>query len=105
MLAPASPRPLAAGAPREAPLGLIFISPWIIGFLAFTLLPMIATLIFTFTNINLTQEAPLRFVGLENYQAVARDHEHVGLPRGHAEVRPALACRSRSSCRSRSRSS
>jgi multiple sugar transport system permease protein len=58
---------------REMKWALIFISPWIVGFLAFTLLPMIATLVFTFTNINLNQAQPLRFVGLENYQRVLAD--------------------------------
>jgi multiple sugar transport system permease protein len=58
---------------REARWGFLFISPWLIGFFAFTLLPMIATLGFTFTNVNLNQKEPLRFVGLENYQAVFSD--------------------------------
>src|SRR5438309_572413 len=58
---------------REARWALLFISPWIIGFLAFTLLPMIATLAFTFTNVNLNQTEPLRFVGLDNYRAVFSD--------------------------------
>ena len=58
---------------REARWGLLFLSPWIIGFLAFTLIPMIATLAFTFTNVDLTQQDPLRFVGAENYQKLLRD--------------------------------
>jgi len=64
--------PLAA---REARWGLLFLAPWIIGFFAFTLLPMIATLIFTFTNVNLAQEEPLRFVGLKNYQDLLNDSQ------------------------------
>jgi multiple sugar transport system permease protein len=66
-------RRLTPLARREARWGLIFISPWILGFFAFTLLPMIATLVFTFTNVNLNQTEPLRFVGFENYQAVLSD--------------------------------
>jgi len=58
---------------HEARSGLLFLSPWIIGFLAFTLIPVIATLVFTFTNITLSQDAPLRFVGLDNYLALFRD--------------------------------
>jgi len=58
---------------REALWGLVFISPWILGFILFTLGPMIATLIFTFTNINLIQNAPLRFVGLDNYEHLLGD--------------------------------
>jgi ABC-type sugar transport system permease subunit len=58
---------------REAMWGWIFISPWIIGFVLLTAIPMIATFAFTFTNIRLLQEEPLRFVGLENYQEMLSD--------------------------------
>lgn len=58
---------------REAMWGWIFISPWIIGFILLTAIPMIATLAFTFTNVRLLQEEPLRFVGLENYQEMLSD--------------------------------
>lgn len=60
---------------REARWGLLLISPWIIGFCVFTLLPMVATLGLTFFNATLSQEEPLRFVGLENYQALLRDKD------------------------------
>ena len=66
-------RRLSPLARREARWGYIFISPWIIGFLAFTLIPMVATFVFTFTNINLSQTVPLRFVGLDNYSAMLND--------------------------------
>jgi multiple sugar transport system permease protein len=58
---------------REASWGLLFVTPWILGFLAFTLLPMLATLLFTFTNINLEQREPLRFIGLDNYSRLLGD--------------------------------
>jgi ABC-type sugar transport system permease subunit len=58
---------------REARQGYLFILPWIIGFLAFTALPMVATLVFTFFNLTLAQETPLRFVGLDNYARLAGD--------------------------------
>jgi ABC-type sugar transport system permease subunit len=58
---------------RRALWGYVFISPWIIGFLIFTLGPMLATLGFTFTNINLEQAEPLQFVGLRNYQKLLGD--------------------------------
>jgi multiple sugar transport system permease protein len=60
---------------RRARWGYVFIAPWLIGFLAFTALPMIATLVFSFTNINLTQTEPLRFVGLRNYETLLRDRQ------------------------------
>jgi ABC-type sugar transport system permease subunit len=71
-------RPLLGASPmarREARWGLLFLSPWVLGFLAFTLLPMVATLAFSFSNINLAQEEPLRFVGTENYQALVKDSQ------------------------------
>jgi multiple sugar transport system permease protein len=60
---------------RRARWGYVFIAPWIIGFLAFTLFPMIATFVFSLTNINLAQEKPLQFVGLKNYEALLRDRQ------------------------------
>jgi ABC-type sugar transport system permease subunit len=58
---------------REAMWGLLFISPWILGFFFLTLAPMVATFVFTFTNINLIQNTPLRFVGFDNYAHMLRD--------------------------------
>jgi len=60
---------------REARWGLVFLSPWIIGFLVFTLIPMVVTLGFTFVNLKLGQDEPLRFVGLDNYAALLRDSQ------------------------------
>lgn len=51
--------------------GWIFLSPWIIGFLAFTLLPMIASLIFSFTNFTIGKD--VKFIGLENWQNLFKD--------------------------------
>jgi multiple sugar transport system permease protein len=60
---------------REAAWGYVFLSPWIIGFLGFVFLPMLVTLGFTFTNVNLSQEDPLRFVGLDNWQRLLSDSQ------------------------------
>jgi len=60
---------------KRARWGYVFIAPWIIGFLAFTAIPMVATFAFTFTNINLAQAEPLRFVGLKNYEALLDDKQ------------------------------
>lgn len=51
---------------QEAAAGYLFISPWIIGFLVFTLGPMLASLFFSFTQYNVLNEP--RWVGLKNYQ-------------------------------------
>jgi len=66
-------RKMSPLARREARWGLIFISPWLIGFVLFTLLPTLATLAFSFTNINLSSTAPFAFVGLKNYLDILAD--------------------------------
>jgi len=50
---------------REAIEGFLYISPWILGFLIFTVGPMIASLFLSFTNYNVV--SPPRFAGLSNY--------------------------------------
>jgi len=50
---------------KEALQGLAFISPWLLGFLAFTAYPMLASLYYSFTNYNML--APPRWVGPQNY--------------------------------------
>ena len=75
-VARARSRPRFSGlAWRHARWGYVFIAPWIVGFLAFTAFPMVATFVFTFTNINLAQAEPLRFVGLKNYQTLLGDRQ------------------------------
>ena len=64
----------SALARHEAKWGLIFLSPWIVGFLAFTLLPILASLAFSLTNLSLEQSQPLRFVGLDNFARMLGDH-------------------------------
>lgn len=66
-------RPMSRLSRIEARWGYIFIAPWIIGFLLFTLLPMAATFVFTLTNIALNQKVPLQFTGLSNYQRLFGD--------------------------------
>jgi multiple sugar transport system permease protein len=58
---------------REALWGYLFISPWLVGFIALTLIPVIATFTFTFLNLRLNQQQPVRFVGLDNYVALLND--------------------------------
>ena len=60
---------------KEMNNGLLFLSPWLIGFVAFTFLPMMATLIFSFINLNITDGifSPPKFVGFENYARLIED--------------------------------
>jgi multiple sugar transport system permease protein len=53
--------------------GLLFISPWIVGLLAFTLIPILATIVFSFTNYSPVTPDQTQFVGLQNYQNVFKD--------------------------------
>ena len=50
---------------RESIWAYILIGPWIVGFLIFTLGPMIASLIFSFTDYAINK--PLNFLGVANF--------------------------------------
>ena len=56
---------------KEAWYGYAFISPWIIGFLVFTLGPLVASLYLSFTDYNLLQ-AP-NFIGFNNFKQMMTD--------------------------------
>ena len=64
-------RPRISMSRRESLWAYATISPWIIGFLVFTVGPMIASLYFSFTEYNII-DAP-RWIGLQNYQKVLTD--------------------------------
>lgn len=53
--------------------GWIFLSPWIFGFFVFTAIPMVASLVFSFTDYDLNAVDEISFVGLDNYQQLAED--------------------------------
>ncbi|NLM09776.1 MAG: sugar ABC transporter permease [Clostridiaceae bacterium] len=46
-------------------IGLLYILPWILGFLIFQLYPFISSFIYSFTNYNMTSNT--EFIGLKNY--------------------------------------
>jgi multiple sugar transport system permease protein len=50
---------------REALQGLLFISPWLVGFTILTAYPMVASLFYSLTRYNVL--SPPRWVGLDNY--------------------------------------
>lgn len=60
---------------REMREGLLFISPWLVGFFAFTLLPILASLLFSFMDIKITDSilSTPNFVGLKNYSNLMQD--------------------------------
>jgi multiple sugar transport system permease protein len=61
---------------KEARWGLIFLTPWIIGFLAFYLLPMIASFVFSLYDFNPAVPDEASFIGFENWhRALFQDDE------------------------------
>lgn len=58
---------------REAVWGWLFVSPWIVGFVAFTLVPMAAALWFSFTDFDLRRPDEVSFIGLRNYERLLAD--------------------------------
>jgi len=71
-LASATSRPrISAHTRRQWTYGFLFLLPWIIGFFAFQLLPILFTLFLSFTDYAASSEFKLgnfNFVGLENYK-------------------------------------
>lgn len=57
---------LSAMTRRDLINGLLFISPWLLGLLIFTLYPLLASFYYSFTEYDIV--SPPTFVGLENYQ-------------------------------------
>jgi multiple sugar transport system permease protein len=51
---------------RTLGMGLLFASPWVLGFLVFTLYPLIMSIYYSFTSFNVVQ--PAVWVGLNNYR-------------------------------------
>jgi len=58
-------------AKREAFAGFLLISPWIIGFLAFTAGPMVVSLLLSLTQWDIL--SPPVFVGLSNFLQLVED--------------------------------
>jgi len=55
---------------RSLMMGLFFISPWVIGFLVFTLYPLTNSLYHSFTEYNVFRS---RWIGLSNYREMLRN--------------------------------
>src|SRR5947209_9370526 len=59
-------------AARRTILGHLFVAPWLIGFLAFSLYPIAMSFYYSFTHYDILT-AP-RWTGLSNYQSLLLDH-------------------------------
>ena len=59
---------------RRRYIGLLFIAPWIIGFLVLQLYPFITSLVYSFAEYNIMSSP--KFIGIQNYvQLLTRDRE------------------------------
>ncbi len=50
---------------RRQSIGYLYILPWIIGFLAFQLYPLVASLVYSFTDFSILK--PMKYVGFDNF--------------------------------------
>ncbi len=67
---------------REATWGLLFISPWLIGFLAFYLAPMIISFIFSLLEFTLSAPDEAKFIGLDNWRRMLFDDPNTWITLG-----------------------
>ncbi|OCT11446.1 hypothetical protein A8709_07190 [Paenibacillus pectinilyticus] len=58
----------------ESTMGYVFILPWIIGFICFTLGPMLFSLVLSFCRWDLFKD--LKFIGFENYINIFTDDQY-----------------------------
>src|SRR4030066_296516 len=61
---------------KEAKWGLIFLAPWMIGFVTFYFLPMLASFVFSLFDYNPAVPDEAKFIGFQNwYRALFQDKE------------------------------
>ncbi len=73
-IAPTSPKTPKGGlAGRQGRVGLWFVMPWIVGFVLWYAIPMVASLWFSFTDFNLVSNEPSRFIWFDNWQRLFTD--------------------------------
>ena len=52
---------------QEARIGLLFLSPWLLGFVLLKALPILAALVFSLTDFQMLHPGDTKFIGLQNY--------------------------------------
>lgn len=67
------PHPQAGMRRREGRIGLLFLTPWLLGFVLLKALPILAALGFSFTNFHMLRPEQTTFIGLENYRWALTD--------------------------------
>ena len=63
----AETQPNAALRRREGLIGLLFLSPWILGFILLKILPILTALWYSLTNFSMFKPDEVQFIGLANY--------------------------------------
>ncbi|MEJ2149110.1 MAG: sugar ABC transporter permease [Chloroflexota bacterium] len=58
---------------REALVGLVFISPWVVGLVLLKLIPIVVSLGFSFTDFDMLHPGDTEFIGLRNYAHILED--------------------------------
>jgi oligogalacturonide transport system permease protein len=58
---------------QEARIGLLFLAPWLIGFVLLKALPILAALVFSLTDFKMLSPETTTFVGLKNYIQFFKD--------------------------------
>ena len=76
--------PYAAARRRELLAGLLFISPWIVGFTLLQLLPILQSFYYSFTRYNLAR--PPEWIGLANYVELFTHDSNFRLALGNTVV-------------------
>ncbi len=62
-----------SAAKRERRVAYLFVSPWVLGFVAFTAGPMLISLVVSFTDYQVLNPGQTHFVGAANYTALVHD--------------------------------
>ncbi len=73
VVAPPRRRRWAAATERESVTGLLFVSPFIVGFVLFSAIPMLASLVLSLTNFDPREPDEIQFIGLANYARLVND--------------------------------
>jgi multiple sugar transport system permease protein len=57
----------------EAVTGLLYVAPFIVGFILFSAIPMVASLVLSLTNFDPREPDEIQFIGLDNYARLIGD--------------------------------
>lgn len=74
VLSAAQPKGLTRAQRQQLWVGLLFVSPWLLGFMLWTFYPLIASFFYSFTRYDLLR--PPVFIGLENYKELFTSDPH-----------------------------